>query len=390
MLRNLSVILALSVVVTACGGSSSGKKNSSSSLSSSVISSSTASEAPASSSVSSASSDSSSSSSECPLPENISLDITRFEPNYQHEVTVTPSNDGTQINFAKTQQSAIIKLSGTKINRATLEISVVIDETFIASGGSLQAFVQSTDDYSKYDFKGPDASELKADELIVIRNELDDIAAFDTDSLQVGLQATGTDPVSGIVDVKSFVIIPAVVECGGEDEELPPTSSSSAPSDTSLYTANFASGITGWNATNGSTDSTEIAITHDSAAGALVVTPKNWSAANYLYSVRHSFSPALTTAAGKTIEAVISVPQSYITENLQIQLFAISSLAEQYGADYSNALSLTDGVDGKYTLSYTIGETVGGKLDGIGIQPYAVNSNASNLDPIKIHSVTIK
>lgn len=390
MLRNLSVILALSVVVTACGGSSSDKKNSSSSLSSSVASSSTVSEAPASSSVSSTSSDSSSSSSECPLPENISLDLTKFEPNYQHEVTVTPSNDGTQLNFAQAQQSAIIKLTGTKINRATLEISVVIDETFIASGGSLQVFAQSTEDYSKYDFKGPDASDLKAGEVIVIRNALDDIAAFDTDPLQVGLQASGTDPVSGIVDVKSFIIIPAIVECGEEEEEVPSSSSSSTPADSSLYAIDFANGITGWNATNGTTNSTEISITHDSAAGALVITPKNWSASNYLYSVRHSFTPALTTAAGKTIEAVISVPQSYVTDNLQFQLFALSSLAAQYDADYSNPLTLENGVDGKYTFSYTIGETVGGKLDGIGIQPYAGNSNASNLDPIKIHSVTIK
>jgi hypothetical protein len=394
MLRNLSVILALSVVVTACGGSSSGGKKSSSSSSDSSVSSSVVS-TPASSLASSSSSsessvsssESSASSSVCPVADDIELDVTKLEPNYGHTLTVTPSNDGTLVNYVKGNESAIIKLTGTPINKALIEMSVVIDEDFIASGGSLQVFAQSTEDYGVYDFKGPNASELKANEVIVLSNQLDDKPAFDTDSLQIGLQATGAveADVKGIVTIKSIVIRPAAPDCNTEEEETSSSSSessSSTPATPALFSYDFSKGISGWAGNSN--------ITLAQAGSTMTITPNTgWTGDNWRFAAALTLTTPIASAAGKTLEMVVSVPAEYATNGLELQ-FSYKHAEGQYsGNDYGNNVALTNLADGKYVLTEVIPEKVTTDLTAIGVQPGTIKDYGS-VGPIVVHSVVIK
>lgn len=391
MLRNLSVILALSVVVTACGGSSSGKKNSSSSLSSSVISSSTASEAPASSSVSSASSDSSSNSSDCPLPKSIDVDVADssvWEMSYNAKSTKTHSNTGVVVNYVDANESASAKFPGnTTLNNVEVTVSFIPSQEFIASGGFVEIFAQELTGSYAGDWRAVNHADLTANTEITRTVTLShaNLDVDNTNGKVIGLMSKGSngETPSGTVTITGLSYKLAVTSCEG---------GSSSSSGSAIYTTDFSNGIQGFQVGgNTALDTTELGLSYNATSKSLVATPKNWDAANYLYQARLVL-PSAIDMTGLKGHWTISVPQAYLTDgglSFQMGYFTEGEAESDYGA-IVKVSDMVANADGTYTISTQPSANVIDKVKMAGFQFNTPPTNKTILSPVTIHRFEIK
>lgn len=420
MIKNLSVILISAALLSACGGSDNKSPApvtppASSSIPSSVVSSmpasssSPASQAPVSSSSAPASSSSAPASSSVSACEDEVVNIypgidsdsqVEWAGNWQSTLTFTDSNDGLVVSFLKGEESIVFKQPPTtKLGNAIFELEFQASPEFKESGGFFEIMAQENGNSYQGKYLAISNEELTTDATNILSITLDDTALFDkVIEKQLGLMAK--DPADGVasgtVTITSATLTFPNTTCASSSEASDESSSdassavsSSASSngEAAIFSDSFASGISSWAISgSNSSDTPELALTHNSTLKALTVTPKNWSSPdNWRYSIRYTFPTPLTTAGGKTATFVMSIPQVYIDQSIPFQIVAGSSSDQ-----YSNYLSAETPVDGNYTFTLEINETAGANLTFIGFQLATLPSSSTSLSPITVHSVTIQ
>lgn len=222
--------------------------------------------------------------------------------------------------------------------------------------------------------------------------------AFTLENIKaIGVQvdpADGTSlvDVNGTLQIDDAIVSPEAIEVadkGGEEEptgEEPIAGAPVAPTAGDI-SDHFTDDIAGWHL-NGTGDTTttetdQIALTHDAVNGALKITPKSWEASaseGYRYESRLAFDAADLSNA--LVRMVVYIPEAYVTDGgLELQLVAGGS----YG-DYIPELTA-----GFNTLDIDLSQRTDDltAVETLGVQLAVAPTDTSILEPILVSSVDV-